>query len=396
MPRSVVKYYQTVLLLGVLAAFAMVVFQYTEPLRNGLCGAIASQRLDVNALLAEQQSRSPTVRADLGIVMHEMYNSLQLVKNDVVLCMTASADKIDVLVRVVAEWDGPAVVAIYSRDEDMAKRTLASIGQLVRDGENTAFIHVQAVARDTFYPVNAMRNFAISAVPVDRGYSVFVLDADMMPSKGAYHELLRLNAVTQNAWKALVIPCFEFGNNSYDMAADVNMIPRTKKQLLATTRANMTRQSKLTYYPRGHSCTEYERWLYGTDSKPWLQSTYHWQYEPFFVVRRTSHFPLFDDGYVFWGGNKQSHTWLMFAMGYRFWTVPKVFSVHYPHPSLTPPTRATNTTNPADTEQLAKNRRRWQVGRVEISKKYGVALEDYDFQRIGVPPPFKPGKQPAS
>eukprot|EP01136_Pigoraptor_vietnamica_P010305 Opistho-1_new@47781 len=327
----------------------------------------------------------PVTRKDLNLTVEELVNVLELVENDVVLCLSASSDKVDMLVRVLASWDGPAVVAIFSKDEEMAKRALASTAQLVRGGWNTALVHAMAHSPENFYPVNAMRNFAIKTVPIDKGFGVFVLDSDMIVSRGAYKYLRHLHAQNTNEKRAFVVPCFEFGENSYDLTADVTKIPRTKSELLVTTRANLTRQSKLTYYPRGHSCTEYERWLYGSDTEPWQQSTYHWQYEPFVLVKRSSQFPLFDDKYLFWGGNKQSHIWLMFAMGYRFWTVPNVFSVHYPHVSITPRRTANSTAELAEKEQLTRNRARWAEMRLEIARMFNVDPDQYDFRHVGLP-----------
>eukprot|EP01137_Pigoraptor_chileana_P002641 Opistho-2@41766 len=216
---------------------------------------VETMRLDANVGLRP-------LPLNLSITMLD--NRLALLPaEDIVLCLAASEDRFALLAKTIPAWDGPVVVGIFCSTQTCVDR-VGSLGWLTTVRPNTAVLLVVSAVTNIFYPVNAMRNIMMDYVPPGRGHATFVIDSDFILSRNAYATLRRMYAANRapgprmgaRRRRALVVPCFEFGANSYDVnsvtEAHSSLIPRTKEELLKLPR-EMVRPSKNLTFPGGHS-----------------------------------------------------------------------------------------------------------------------------------------------
>eukprot|EP01006_Ploeotia_vitrea_P038881 TRINITY_DN66285_c7_g2_i1.p1 TRINITY_DN66285_c7_g2~~TRINITY_DN66285_c7_g2_i1.p1 ORF type:complete len:737 (-),score=293.77 TRINITY_DN66285_c7_g2_i1:118-2274(-) len=277
-------------------------------------------------------------------------------KPDVVLATQSTASGFKAMEMALSMWDGPVAAVVYVRDASV----IPSLRHSVLSSRPGTFIQLY-VARDPLepYPVNKMRNLAIDVAQQhlnDHGQTFLLqLDADFAPSEGAYDRLRARVLAQQDSERrqALVVPCFEIGESSYDMSfwepSSRLELPRNKQDLRILFDRDLMRASKARTSPDGHGPTDYSRWFDATQPYTIAQDALTRDYEPYYVARffgakgRRRHrhrkqrgkpsdvAPRFDERYRGWGGNAVSQTQAMRARGFEFTVVPDVFVVHLPH-----------------------------------------------------------------
>eukprot|EP01137_Pigoraptor_chileana_P033186 Opistho-2@23710 len=209
---------------------------------------------DVQILSSQGKMDIHPVALNLSVSIFDDRLSLQP-SGDIILCFAASADRFDLLPTSIAAWDGPVIIGLFCEEASCLHNLESSIGPATYKRRNTAMIVVVG-AKGMFYPINAMRNILFSYIPPGRGHGWFMLDSDFVLSMGAYQSLKSSFASTakrNGGRRALVVPCFEFGKDSYDVGADILLLPRTKEELLRLPQG-LVRPSKNNTYAKGHRC----------------------------------------------------------------------------------------------------------------------------------------------
>uniref|UniRef100_A0A915KBM2 Glycosyltransferase n=1 Tax=Romanomermis culicivorax TaxID=13658 RepID=A0A915KBM2_ROMCU len=80
-------------------------------------------------------------------------------------------------------------------------------------------------------------------------------------------------------------------------------------------------------WEKGHSVTNYSRWMMTSDAYEVLYQT---DYEPYIVTQREN-LPLYDERFVGFGWNKVQHIMELSYASFKFVVLPNVFLVHQPH-----------------------------------------------------------------
>lgn len=237
---------------------------------------------------------------------------------DVTLVATLSMDRLQMLEQLLTHWDGPVSLSLYLSDAE-AQQFLAytHTSEVISSRSNVAY-HI-VYKEGSFYPVNFLRNVAISRVWTSY---VFLTDIDFLPMFGLYAYLTRtLNALSPRDAhkKAWVVPAFE--TQRYRLS-----FPHSKAELL--NRLDMGELFTFRYHvwTKGHAPTNFARWR--TATTPY-KVQWEEDFEPYVVVRRDV--PEYDTRFVGFGWNKVSHIMELHVLGYEFVVLPNAFIIHTPH-----------------------------------------------------------------
>eukprot|EP00055_Hartaetosiga_balthica_P002897 m.139783 g.139783 ORF g.139783 m.139783 type:complete len:902 (+) comp24558_c0_seq1:59-2764(+) len=268
-------------------------------------------------------------------------------------------ERLSSFLAIAMAWKGPISAAVYASD-----RMLPSIIQKIRahiasdksfgggsnevlekedlDGKLVLSVHniaLHVVLHQSspllphdYYPVNKLRNIAITYC---RTPYYFHVDVDFRLSPSIFDHIERhIHAISigemefeedgNEEWLdthniALVVPAFESSDYSEN-------IPHSKQQLVNAMNNNQIRPFRIEEWRAGHAPTDYNRWT-GEDI---VYSVSHVEgYEPYLVLPYNA--PCFDERFVGFGWNKVSHVEELAARDYRFFVLPDVYIVHYPH-----------------------------------------------------------------
>ncbi|CAK0898505.1 unnamed protein product [Prorocentrum cordatum] len=207
---------------------------------------------------------------------------------------------------------------------------------------------------DRLYPVNALRNAALAAA---RAELVLLLDVDFVPSAGLYPALAGSPGLLREALgggsgplrgpaRALVVPAFEVHGGRGRARA----LARSGDAVRAACRAGEAEGFHVSHFPRGHSATDFERWLRGpalgadvcgpagrlssrSHGVDGYRAAYEEYFEPYVVAARRL-VPAYDERFRGYGLNKISHLYEMSARGFEFYVAehPDAFVVAEEHP----------------------------------------------------------------
>lgn len=183
------------------------------------------------------------------------------------------------------------------------------------------------------YPVNVLRNTALSAVKTSH---VVYVDIDFWESTDLHAVLLLHRAVLASDPKvALVVPAFQLSRQCLDWRdcreENVPLMPLVKDQLIdlmVEHQANAFDPSNV----GGHGSTRYKEWFLQTESElvP-IECVNSNRYEPYLVVRYCNDLPPFQEAFTGYGKNKMTWVMQMRRRGYQFLQLGAAFVVHYPH-----------------------------------------------------------------
>eukprot|EP01135_Chromosphaera_perkinsii_P003929 Nk52_evm30s262 gene=Nk52_evmTU30s262 len=245
--------------------------------------------------------------------------------NDVTLVTQMSAERFDVLPKLLYHWEGPISIAVYIMDSQVPDlmRHLDNIQRTLKQRKNIG-LHL-VYKQGEMYPVNTLRNIALDRVLTPY---VFIMDGDFLPCFNL-HSILRKAVSTtfltdayhpEDPKLALVVPAFETSQYSYNF-------PKGKKDLIKSVTWGNTRPFKESVFPQGHNSTNYTR-FYETSTPYeaiWIEA-----FEPYIVI--PSHKKRFDPRFVGYGVNKVSFIQELNDEEYTFMVIPDSFVVHMPHP----------------------------------------------------------------
>lgn len=169
----------------------------------------------------------------------------------------------------------------------------------------------------SYYPVNRLRNIALSQVKTPY---VFLCDVDFMPNFGMYEQLKKhVESIDiSDHKKALVVPAFEtyFPNLNF---------PDNKADLLSNMKLGNIRPFRLELNSP-HGPTNYTKWEKADTPYKVFYKLY---YEPYLVLPKDM--PIYYQQFYGFGYNKLSHTVELYLNGYEFIVLPDVFIIHLPH-----------------------------------------------------------------
>mmetsp|Transcript_47071 Transcript_47071/g.56928 ORF Transcript_47071/g.56928 Transcript_47071/m.56928 type:complete len:516 (-) Transcript_47071:111-1658(-) len=227
------------------------------------------------------------------------------------------------------------------------------------------------------YPVNVLRNMALSAVKTSH---VIYVDVDFWESENLYgtlHHPFVTRQFAANEKLAAVIPAFAIARmcREYYDCKDKNIpkMPFTKddvKKLLEKRQVGPFDPTNR----GGHGSTLYREWLKQPDSNfldlPCIQSN---RYEPYMAFRYCRDLPPFQDAFSGYGKNKMTFVMQMRRSGYIFSQLGGAFVVHYPH--LDSASRMVWNEGP---EQLGNVRKMSELRKMDL-KKFKRAQVDATF-----------------
>ncbi|XP_011063367.1 PREDICTED: glycosyltransferase-like protein LARGE2 isoform X1 [Acromyrmex echinatior] len=241
---------------------------------------------------------------------------------DVALVTQCSIERIPLLEALSKHWPGTISVALYLTDAEVQNFLNFVRGSLdLRTRRNIAY-HVVYKDGD-LYPINYLRNTAISYVPTP---FVFQLDVDFLPQFGLYENIMnyinRLN-INESDKVALIVPAFETERYRFTF-------PANKDELLKFLKRGILYTFRYHVWTQGHAATNYSFWRNSTDP---YQVSWEPDFEPYIIVSKSA--PRYDTRFIGFGWNKVSYVTHLTALDYKYIVLPDTFIIHRPHaPSL--------------------------------------------------------------
>jgi len=240
------------------------------------------------------------------------------------------------LLDLASRWDGYISVAIYTKQASEVTKIIDSFieshKQLFDDKLTFHLVVDNRIDRDTeFYPNNFLRNIAMKHTLTD---FVLNLDVDFIPSLHSHKKLQsHVKRLDSNSLSIIILPAFEriLSDNEDWATITSDDLPDTKKQLLKDMRANSTRiytPFHHSYFSAGHGPTDYARWYKASDP---YQVGYKKNFEPYYVVQKSTELPQFWEHFTGFGKNKLSWVEEMALVGYEFHVTPNAFLIHINH-----------------------------------------------------------------
>ncbi|RHZ57000.1 hypothetical protein Glove_395g77 [Diversispora epigaea] len=255
-------------------------------------------------------------------------NSLN--KDDVTLVTQFSVNRLDRFENALAAWPGPISAVIYlvsPNDINPLLEYFKMDKNLYLYNRVTLTIFKPDYSTDTYlkYPINLLRNMAIK-VSFTEYY--FVMDADFVPTSQLYNFSVSLlipllQKFTQPT--AFVVPCIAIKEN-YS-----GKYPNTISELRKLFNEGW---AYITDKYAGHGPTGNDIFLSRQilNSHPYYEICYESQWEPYYILSKSA--PLYDERFRNQGGDKQQHTLLLNALGYRFLALRDHFIYHMDHENL--------------------------------------------------------------
>lgn len=210
-------------------------------------------------------------------------------------------------------WKSDVSLAVFTnRTKDLVEKDLVKLGC---HRFSLRVLHTKDYPGEGDYPVNVLRNLAISAVKTSH---FLYIDSDFWLSKDTDDVLLRKSVketLSKDPKQAIVIPAYELHSKCTkpkDLAGCRKekslMMPQTKVDLLE--RMN---DGAVTVFdpknPRGHGSTLYDLWQAqaagSIASIPCLKSD---RYEPYLVVQLCRELPPCQEQFTGYGKNKSKST----------------------------------------------------------------------------------------
>jgi len=256
------------------------------------------------------------------------------------LATQVSTERLWMVPQHCKRWKGPISVAVFTSE------SIGEIHKKIGDGCETGQLRIQTISSEGVeegeYPVNALRNLALSAVQTSH---VVYVDIDFWQSTNLL-EVLNLKYVREELADddllAIVIPAFQLarqcsGDDISNECEQKNIDKMPKNKLEVSTLVKSHEASPFDPTNRGgHGSTEYGHWFKQRRAQfhdiPCIRSN---RYEPYMVFRYCQKFPPFQESFTGYGKNKMSQIMHMRRTGYIFSQLGDVFVIHYPHPSST-------------------------------------------------------------
>ncbi|OTF70651.1 hypothetical protein BLA29_000363, partial [Euroglyphus maynei] len=268
-----------------------------------------------------------------------------ITNHQITLVSQVSMDRLVILEQSLRTWNGPVSISIYvltnnstnGRIQDWQRLYInKKIASLKIALEKSTIILVPSVNSD-HYPINVLRNLAIKMVQTR---FMFLVDADFQPSPNLetnflstmnkYHSNYLRQHDTNGCRIAFVVPAFEY----LEIPNKEDPILKSKDELIQMIHRDdpMIEPFRLHESNEVHGLTDYWKWYHA--NRPYnITYKFHDKYEPYIIVEKNSHFPLYDENLFNYGMNKVMHIGEMFAANYTFEVLNNVWTIHFQHRS---------------------------------------------------------------
>lgn len=247
---------------------------------------------------------------------------------EVTLVTHGTMEKLWMLDPLCERWRGPLSLALWTKGvsmiEAMSVSKCESFALSLYDGD------------DADYPVNKLRNLAISKVNTSHQ---LVSDLDFLPSIGLRLYLRNLGESWLSRREvALVIPAFQRRGGNCKTVREcrkrveplTEKVPANFEALSQCLKAESCIEFQHDVSPGSHSTTDLDSWLTANDLRP-IECFKTTRYEPYVVVNKDAS-PPFDERFTGYGKNKIQHVAHLRKLAFQFVVVPKHFLIHVPHP----------------------------------------------------------------
>jgi hypothetical protein len=245
-----------------------------------------------------------------------------------------SSDRLWMLRHHCQRWPYPMSVAVLTNQTQSQV-----LDGLVHMGCDSSQLTVQVLSAtdypDTDYPVNVLRNLALSHVTTSH---VMYVDIDFWVSTDL-HRLLNADSTRQalanNHKLAVVVPAFQLHRvcREWRECPELNIpkMPHTMDDLLTLLRDKHGSMFDPTNRG-GHGSTLYAPWIHQDPGSlleiPCIRSN---RYEPYLAFRHCHETPPFQPAFSGYGKNKMTMVMHMRRTGYTFSQLGGAYLVHYPH-----------------------------------------------------------------
>eukprot|EP01132_Coremiostelium_polycephalum_P002309 gene2309-2848_t len=250
-------------------------------------------------------------------------------------------DRFGALTHLAERWNSPITVVLYTRDD--YDEIIKFMSDFMENDylKKYGTLHLVFNDKNTKYPVNFLRNLAISQT-----YSDYIinLDVDFIPNESMSKQLKKYRSIIDKGKKILIIPALELrddfiekhgGSSSSGSSTIENsfilskLYPSTKPSIVELMESGHAYQ--VHYYKGIHSHfpTDYQRWM-KTHDIPYLVH-YDYTFEPYFMIKKEN-CPLFDERFLGYGNDKTSHTLELVANNFTMYVSPNSFIIHENHP----------------------------------------------------------------
>ncbi|KAG1675456.1 hypothetical protein FOA52_001755 [Chlamydomonas sp. UWO 241] len=299
-----------------------------------------------------------------SMAIHQLWRSAAPPSLQLTILTAATLSRLDALAAQCDSWAGPLSAAVYVTLPPPALFDSADARAHSGGCQLTMALLVEVVTDDTvsqLLPINALRNAALAASSTPL---VALIDVDLLPSSGLAKELgdpesfreMRDGCASKQAW---ILPAFETPKQMA-LAEGVELVKSAvagpKAALGPLIAAGKLQPFASVAYPRGHVCTDFQRWYAldaggaggampgagegppagevgaaaGGGARPYGVGL-GVNCEPWFVIDRAA-CPPYDARFRGYGWNKVQHVALVNASGFSFVVHPSAFIVHRPHP----------------------------------------------------------------
>lgn len=255
-------------------------------------------------------------------------------RTDVTLVSQATTEKLWILPVLCERWRGPVSLALWVPNSSMPHNSETVTESSISKCKSFALSVYSR--QETEYPVNKLRNIALSRVNTSH---IFVSDIDFLPSIGLRSYLRNLRySWLQHPDVALVVPAFQRRGGKCKTVASCrkrvepisDLVPATFDTLVNCLRINKCQVFQHDVSPGSHSTTDLKRWLSQTEPRE-LACFVTNRYEPYVVITADSS-PQFDERFTGYGKNKIQHVTHLRKLGFAFVVLPSHFLIHVPHP----------------------------------------------------------------
>ncbi|OQR75959.1 glycosyltransferase protein LARGE2-like, partial [Tropilaelaps mercedesae] len=253
-------------------------------------------------------------------------------RDDVSLVTQVSMDRLGVLEHTLDQWDTPVSLVIYAPfkdgrllDDDWQRLYISKKVAAFKLHPSSVVSLVYSSDKAEQYPINALRNIAIR-----QAHSRFLLlaDADFQPSPDLTARVLPLarDRSALSPRTSIIVPAFEYA----DVPHKSDVVAANKQELMQLIHAQgIVSPFRRKESPQSHASTDYWRWYTASEAYEVRPSSD--KFEPYLVVEKNAHLPLYWEKFSGYGMNKISHMAELRVAGYKFWVAPDVWLIHVPH-----------------------------------------------------------------
>lgn len=252
----------------------------------------------------------------------------------ITLVTVVSLNRLQGLERICEVWPGSVIAVISVGDFDPMNTTGFVPGS--EQAHSTMFCaHAVVVSGENNgaqFPINKLRNRGIAMVKTTH---MIYLDVDFVPSNDLYSRLMSQlsRPELQEPNVAVVVPGFEFiAHQGKWNSSWLPEVPRHFADLTSCVEKDKCQLFHFNTFPRGHSTTQYDKWIAQGDDTREIICFKSDVYEPYLMIQNCGCMPkLFEEAFTGYGKNKIQMIEQLRYAGYTFRVLPKAFAIHLPH-----------------------------------------------------------------